>query len=228
MSKKNIYLIATLLFCIVGIIILTCSTFTRTGFYNQNEWTYTVSQAPEERAEVKTLSFLERLAKAAEDRCQHQVIYDGAYVQLDYPGGDVAANRGVCTDVVIRSYRTLGIDLQVLVHEDMRSDFGAYPNLWRLSSPDKNIDHRRVPNLMRFFTRHGWVLDKSKSADLYKPGHIVAWRLSNNRPHIGIVSSVKDEHSGRYKIVHNIGAGPRREDCLFSYEIVGHYTFDGQ
>lgn len=167
------------------------------------------------------------LVEAAKQRLKHTVIYDGRYQKIGYPGGDVAPNRGVCTDVVIRSYRTIGIDLQQKVHEDMRAHFNAYPNHWGLSKPDSNIDHRRVPNLETFFSRHGEVLPVSTDAEDYKPGDIVSWRLLyNNLPHIGIVSDQKAE-SGRYKIIHNIGLGPQLEDMLFDHPVKGHYRYSG-
>jgi len=169
--------------------------------------------------------FFDNLAQAAQERTKHRVVYDGAYKSIAYPMGDVSPNRGVCTDLVIRSYRTLGVDLQVLVHEDMKSNFEKYPKIWGLSRPDRNIDHRRVPNLEVFFSRYGSTLTVSEKAEDYKPGDIVSWMLPGNLPHIGVVSSVKDESSGRPLIVHNIGAGPKEEDQLFSYRIIGHFRF---
>lgn len=167
------------------------------------------------------------LAEAAIERTQHRVIYDGAYVSIDYPNGDVAPNRGVCTDVVIRSYRSLGIDLQRLVHEDMRANFSAYPSkrIWGLSRPDSNIDHRRVPNLQAFFKRHGRALPVSDQAADYRPGDLVTWMVGGNRPHIGIVSDRRHWLSNRPLIVHNIGLGPQLEDMLFDYPITGHYRY---
>ncbi len=165
------------------------------------------------------------LVEAAEQRLKHVVIYDGSYQKIPYPMGDVDAGKGVCTDVIIRSYRTLGIDLQQLVHEDMQSHFDDYPAHWGLSKPDSNIDHRRVPNLETFFTRHGEVLPVTDRAEDYQPGEIVTWRLSgSNLPHIGIVSDQKAA-SGHYKIIHNIGWGPQINDMLFDHPIVGHFSY---
>jgi uncharacterized protein YijF (DUF1287 family) len=149
-------------------------------------------------------------------------VYDPAYVVLPYPGGDVAQDRGVCTDVVIRALRDEGIDLQKTVHEDMRAHFGLYPKKWGLRRPDRNIDHRRVPNLQTWFARQGWSLAPSQSATGYKPGDLVTWMLPGNLPHIGIVS---DRTSWRDVplIIHNIGSGAREEDILFAYPITGHY-----
>ncbi|MEC9464555.1 MAG: DUF1287 domain-containing protein [Myxococcota bacterium] len=173
-------------------------------------------------------TFAERLVEAAVERTQHAVVYDGTYVKLSYPGGDVPKDRGVCTDVVIRSYRVLGIDLQKLVHEDMRRAFGEYPNHWGLKKPDKNIDHRRVPNLRAFFRRHGQSLGKSKQAADFKPGDLVTWNVASGGwlPHIGVVIDKWSVDGNRPLIVHNIGAGPVIEDVLFAYDLTGHYRFE--
>lgn len=172
-------------------------------------------------------SFEKDLVAAAMERTKHNVIYNGAYFSIPYPNGDVPAHYGVCTDVVIRSYRSLGADLQQLVHEDMTSNFSAYPSerIWGLSRPDRNIDHRRVPNLQVFFTRHGMSLPKSQDAKDYLPGDLVTWMLPGNLPHIGIVTDTRSQSTGNPLIVHNIGAGPRLEDILFSFEISGHYRY---
>lgn len=167
------------------------------------------------------------LVEAAKLRLQQTVKYDGRYIGIEYPMGDVPANIGVCTDVVIRSYRSLGIDLQKLVHEDMRDNFDSYPSkrIWGMSRPDTNIDHRRVPNLQAFFSRKGKSLNKSKNPADYQPGDIVTWVLPGNLPHIGIVT---DQYSAVGKvpmIVHNIGQGPKLENMLFSYDITGHYRY---
>ena len=171
------------------------------------------------------LSFAERLEAAALERTRHFVVYDGAYVAIAYPMGDVAPNRGVCTDVVVRAYRALGIDLQRLVHEDMAADFAAYPAFWGLKRPDRNIDHRRVPNLAAFFTRHGRRLPVTRDPADYRPGDLVTWTVGGNRPHIGIVTSRRSLFGGRPLIVHNIGFGPELEDMLFDYPITGHYRY---
>ncbi len=166
------------------------------------------------------------LVSAAKERLNHFVIYDGSYQSIAYPNGDVSKDKGVCTDVVIRSYRALGVDLQELVHEDMKSSFSHYPQIWGLKKPDSNIDHRRVPNLEAFFKRHGTVLKISDEAIDYKPGDIVSWRLENNLPHIGIVSNTLSESDlNRYQIIHNIGWGPKLDDMLFDFKIVGHYRY---
>ncbi|MES9945945.1 MAG: DUF1287 domain-containing protein [Candidatus Thiodiazotropha sp.] len=174
--------------------------------------------------------FEERLVAASLDRTQHSVRYDGSYMPIAYPGGDVPNNIGVCTDVLIRSYRALGIDLQRLVHEDMVSHFDLYPSrrIWGLTKPDRNIDHRRVPNLQRFFTRHGTSLAVTRHAGDYKPGDIVTWMLPGNLPHIGIVTDKFNQPTGSPLIVHNIGKGPRLEDILFRYPITGHYRYSSK
>lgn len=157
---------------------------------------------------------------------KHKVAYDPSYFSLDYPNGDVPANKGVCTDVVIRAYRKVGIDLQKNVHEDMKANFEKYPKNWGLTRPDKNIDHRRVPNLMVYFSRFGTVLPKSKNADDYKPGEIVCWDLGRGITHIGLLVNKKSTDKKRFLIVHNIGSGQVVEDCLFKFNITGHYQFE--
>lgn len=165
------------------------------------------------------------LADAAFLLTKDKVIYDPAYVVLKYPMGDVPANKGVCTDLVIRAYRKLGIDLQKLVHEDMSRNFSLYPKKWGRKKADKNIDHRRVYNLMKFFERFGTVKKISNEAKEYHPGDIVCWLLGGKLSHIGIVSSIKSDDGLRYHIVHNIGSGQVLEDMLFDYEIIGHYSY---
>lgn len=152
------------------------------------------------------------------------LIYDAAYSSIPFPGGDVPMMRGVCTDVIVRAYRGVGIDLQVLVNQDMRKAFSVYPRKWGLSKPDPNIDHRRVPNLMTFFNRHGTSLPVTNNADDYKPGDIVTWNLPDGRPHIGLVSN-KAGAERHPLIVHNIGLGAQLEDMLFTYTITGHYRY---
>ena len=170
-------------------------------------------------------TFAEQLVAAARERTLQRVVYDGAYVAIAYPMGDVPADRGVCTDVVIRSYRQLGIDLQQLVHEDMKARFSEYPDIWGLTRPDPNIDHRRVPNLQTFFAKHGEVLAVSQYATDYRPGDLVTWTLPGNLPHIGLVSDKFSQDNVRPLIIHNIGTGPKEEDALFDYRITGHYRF---
>jgi uncharacterized protein len=167
------------------------------------------------------------LVKAALQRTNHSITYDGRYHSIKYPGGDVPANIGVCTDVVIRSYRKLGIDLQELVHQDMKNNFSKYPSkkIWGLNQPDPNIDHRRVPNLQVFFQRKGKILPVTDIVQDYAPGDLVTWMLPGNLPHIGIVTNKYAPKSSIPMIVHNIGRGPKLEDALFMYPITGHYRY---
>jgi uncharacterized protein len=171
-------------------------------------------------------SFASKLSAAAISLTEQSVTYDATYFKLKYPNGDVPADKGVCTDVVIRAYRKLGLDLQQLVHEDMKNNFEKYPKNWGMKKTDSNIDHRRVPNLMTFFTRHGKKLAISTDPKIYKPGDIVSWDLVG-ATHIGIVINQKSEDNERFLIVHNIGGGQVISDCLFSYKIIGHYRYEG-
>ena len=164
------------------------------------------------------------LVEAAIERTARRVAYDGSYRSIGYPGGDVPDTVGVCTDVVIRSFRGVGIDLQKRVHEDMRAHFRAYPALWGLARPDRNIDHRRVPNLQVYFARHGQELPLTRNPKDYRAGEIVTWMLPGNLPHIGIVTDKRDG-DGEPLIVHNIGRGPRLETTLFAYPITGRYRY---
>jgi len=168
--------------------------------------------------------FAEKVVAAAQAQTKERVVYDGRYFKLAYPGGDVPAGLGVCTDVVVRAFRKAGVDLQVAVHEDMRKDFPAYPKKWGRRSPDPNIDHRRVPNLMTFFKRRGAALPVSDKPGDYAPGDLVTWDLGGGLTHIGVVV---EDPSGAAKplIVHNIGAGPKREDVLFAWKVTGHYRY---
>jgi uncharacterized protein YijF (DUF1287 family) len=171
---------------------------------------------------------LDRLVAAAIERTGHEVRYDPTYFQIKYPGGDVPEGVGVCTDEVIRPYRAVGIDLQKEVHEDMARNFRLYPKKWGLSKPDTNIDHRRVPNLMVFFSRKGTSLPVTARAADYRPGDVVTWDLGGGLTHIGIVVNVPSaEDPARFQIVHNIGAGPKMEDVLFDWKITGHYRYEG-
>jgi hypothetical protein len=153
------------------------------------------------------------------------VHYDPGYRRLGFPGGDVPADRGVCTDVIVRALRAArAIDLQKQVHEDLTASWRSYPHQrrWGLSKPDPNIDHRRVPNLMTYFERSGYSKPRTRVAADYLPGDIVAWDLGRGILHIGIVTELKSV-AGTPSVVHNIGAGAREEDLLFRYTIIGHY-----
>ncbi len=170
-------------------------------------------------------NFYDQLADSALTLTKQRVQYDPGYFQIDYPNGDVPAGKGVCTDVVIRAYRKLGIDLQKEVHEDMITNFDKYPKNWGLSHTDKNIDHRRVPNLMTFFARNGIEKKRTNDAKDYQPGDIVCWNLKGGITHIGIVSRKKSADGLRNRIIHNIGNGQVLEDCLFRFKIIGHYKY---
>lgn len=168
----------------------------------------------------RTRAFLD----AAHDQTRRFVTYDASYTRLAYPGGDVPLSRGVCADVVIRAYRALGIDLQSLVHEDMAANFGLYPATWGLKAPDPNIDHRRVPNLMVFFSRFGQVLPISRRADDYRPGDILTTRPIT-RPHIAIVGDRRAWFGGDLMVIQNMGFGTREDNDLLRYKITGHYRY---
>jgi uncharacterized protein YijF (DUF1287 family) len=168
---------------------------------------------------------LKQMLDGAIDQAGVTTGYDPSYVALDYPGGDVPETTGVCSDVVVRAIRKTGIDLQKVVHEDMKAARSEYPNKWGANKPDRNIDHRRVLNLMTYFARQGKSLSVSNNATDYQPGDIVAWELTNGIDHIGIVTNMLSNSEDRYLIVHNIGAGTRIEDVLFAWTIKGHYRF---
>lgn len=169
--------------------------------------------------------FLHRLSQSAIELTSQRVTYEPGYFRIAYPNGDIPSDKGVCTDVIIRAYRKLGIDLQKKVHEDMSANFDKYPNYWGLTSTDRNIDHRRVPNLMVFFERYGTKLPVTNKSDDYSPGDIVCWNLGGGVTHIGFVVNKKSDDNERYLIVHNIGTGQVIEDCLFKFKIIGHFRY---
>lgn len=166
-----------------------------------------------------------KLSLAALELTKEKVVYDPSYFSISYPNGEIPKGKGVCTDVIIRAYRKIGVDLQKEVHEDMKTNFSKYPKLWGLKSTDKNIDHRRVPNLMTYFKRQQAEKIINENPKDYLPGDIVAWNLGSAITHIGIVVHKKSLDKKRNLIVHNIGSGQVLEDCLFSYKIIGHYRF---
>jgi uncharacterized protein YijF (DUF1287 family) len=188
------------------------------------------SSRSRQRNQYANASFARSLSNAAVARTRSRVRYDGKYVNISYPWGDVPSNIGVCTDVVIRSYRRLGIDLQKEVHEDMANGgFYDYPNVkkWGLSKPDRNIDHRRVYNLQAFFRRHGAQLPITHNPTHYKPGDLVTWMVGPHLPHIGVVVEQRSTvDPRRHMIVHNIANGPQMEDILFRFRITGHYRYN--
>ena len=166
---------------------------------------------------------LEMFIQAVVEQASYTKTYDPSYVKLAYPNGDVPQHTGVCSDVIIRGLRKIGFDLQKEIHEDMKKHFSVYPKTWGLKKTDSNIDHRRVLNLMCFFTRKKWGLPISEKPSDFLPGDIVAWRLTNGLPHIGVVSSSQEVLSGNYLMVHNIGLGVQIEDVLFGWKIIGHF-----
>jgi uncharacterized protein len=162
------------------------------------------------------------LARAAARQVGVTILYDPAYVRIGYPNGDVPLQRGVCADVIVRAFRRVGIDLQAEVHRDMQKNFRAYPRSWGMSRPDSNIDHRRVPNLMKYFERRGKKLPIDAP---YQPGDVVAWQLPGGLYHIGIVAEDRIPGTDRPYAIHNIGAGTRKEDILYTFVIIGHYRW---
>ncbi|MEK7448010.1 MAG: DUF1287 domain-containing protein [Planctomycetota bacterium] len=224
-------------FLIIGFILIGLSLFILgvTGYFADNKTTFLerwrpeyvpTGQEPGERqTKTKAEKFPDKLVSAAIEQTKHQVVYDPAYVKISYPGGDVPENRGVCTDVIIRAYRKVGIDLQKEIHEEMAQNFHLYPRIWGLAQPDSNIDHRRVANLMVFFKRKGETLSISNQAAGYLAGNIVTWDLGKGVTHIGLLTDQKSDDAKRFKVVHNIGSGPKLEDVLFSWEITGHFRY---
>ena len=185
---------------------------------------------PEQQTEIHALAqnsspALKAIIDGAVDQVGQTTGYDPSYQKLDYPNGDVPIETGVCSDVIVRAFRKGGIDLQKTVHEDMQSNFSVYPTKWGLKSPDANIDHRRVPNLMTYFSRKGKSLSTNTDSENFLPGDIVTWDLGFGTDHVGIVSNVWYKPSQRYLIVHNIGAGAQMEDVLFAWKITGHYRY---
>lgn len=175
--------------------------------------------------DIRPDDFYRQLSDAAISLTKDLVTYDPSYFTLDYPNGDVPADKGVCCDVVIRAYRKLGIDLQKEVHEDMSANFAVYPHKWGLKSTDKNIDHRRVPNLMKFFERKKANLPITDNPNDYHYGDVVCWDLGHGLTHIGLVVDRTAKPTNRNLIVHNIGGGQVLEDCLFRFKIIGHYRY---
>jgi uncharacterized protein len=171
---------------------------------------------------------LKQVLQAAMEQTKYTRSYDPAYVAIAYPGGDVPRESGVCTDVVIRAFRAIGVDLQQEVHEDMKRNFAAYPPDWGLSGTDTNIDHRRVPNLMKYFERKGKAIAITQRKEDYLPGDVVTWNLGEGQEHIGIVTQFKSAQTGQFLMVHNIGAGARLEDIVLNWPVIGHYRGVGE
>jgi len=224
-EKKTVkwIFIVFLLSVMIGIGYLSAfSSVSRSGFVRSWLGEYSSQLISDSRSDDH---FFIRLASAGVERTKYKVRYDPAYVRIPYPNGDVPAGMGVCTDEIVRAYRRVGIDLQAGVHEDMKEVFWSYPKLWRMTGPDPNIDHRRVPNLMVYLTRKGSVLPIDNDPLIYRPGDIVAWELSNGLLHIGLVVVPRSRDGKRHLIVHNIGQGPKLEDALFVGRIIGHFRY---
>jgi uncharacterized protein len=204
-------------------LLLICFSF---GCWKSETIAENISESKPTTQNIETpTDFYQKLSNAAISIIDPEVVYTPAYVGIQYPNGDVPAKTGVCTDVVIRAYRKLGIDLQKEVHEDMKANFSLYPKTWGLKSTDKNIDHRRVPNLEVFFARKGKTLPITQNPNDYKTGDLVTWLLTGDAiPHIGIVTHIKSSN-GNPMIVHNVGSGQVLEDCLLSWKIVGHFRY---
>jgi hypothetical protein len=183
---------------------------------------------PSSAAPLPAEPWADKLITAARGQIGVTLLYDPSYTKIPYPGGDVPRFRGVCTDVIVRAYRdALNVDLQQLVHEDMSRAFSAYPKTWGLKHPDSNIDHRRVPNLQVFLKRHNAALAVSDVGSDYQPGDIVTQMLPGGRPHILLAANLLNAAGSRPLMVHNIGWGAQMEDVLFTYEVTGHYRFQG-
>jgi uncharacterized protein len=215
---KNIALIGLLLF--VG-----CQADVRTQAQQTEPSLFSTTSAKPKLNDIENPSIKKMLESAVEQTTLTKS-YDPSYTVLKYPNGDVPIEKGVCTDVVIRSMRNAGVDLQKEVHEDMAANFSVYPKKWGLKKADANIDHRRVPNLQTYFTRQGKSLPITDKSEDYKAGDIVAWDLDGKGlTHIGLVSNIYNETTKRFLIIHNIGGGAVAEDRVFEWKIIGHYRF---
>lgn len=181
--------------------------------------------SPVEKIPKDDLTVPDLVLLGARQEVKNGVFYDASYVAISYPGGDLPSDRGACTDVVVRAFRNAGIDLQQLIHEDMKENFNCYPQMWGLSGPDTNIDHRRVPNQMRFFERHGieLTLKVKSNLDQWRWGDIVYWRFPNGLYHCGIISD-RTNRDGVPLVIHNASIA-REEDCLLRWEIIGHFRY---
>lgn len=222
MSKK--FFSAALVFLVLSFV-FACRTESRELAEKDEPKAFSDARAKPEFSEIASPE-IKKLLENAFRQTEITKSYDPAYVVIPYPNGDVPMETGVCTDVVIRAFRAAGVDLQKEVHEDMTGNFAVYPKKWNLPKPDTNIDHRRVPNLRKFFERKEKALPVTDKAENYKPGDVVSWDLNDQgMTHIGIVSSIFNESTKRYSIIHNIGGGARVEDVLFDWKITGHYRY---
>ncbi|MBX7173644.1 MAG: DUF1287 domain-containing protein [Pyrinomonadaceae bacterium] len=205
--------------------LLSCQTNVVTQAQQDTPSIFSPTVAKPKLTEIQNDS-VKKLLESAVEQTTLTKSYDPSYVVLPYPNGDVPIETGVCSDVVIRAFRKVGIDLQKEIHEDMSANFSSYPKKWGLKAADSNIDHRRVPNLQTFFTRKGKALPITDKGEDYKPGDIVAWDLDGKGiTHIGLVSNIWNEKTKRYGIIHNIGGGTQAEDRIFDWKIIGHYRY---
>ena len=221
LKKSEVVLLALAIVTLLSSHAIRNTSLTKQGFirqFSRNYNKYVHTHSPEE-------SFYTNLSLVAEQRTLLKVKYDGSYREIPYPNGDVEKSIGVCTDVVIRSYKQFGIDLQELIHLDMKENFFSYPKVWRKLTTDTNIDHRRVPNQMTFFQRKGLSLPISEDPTNYKPGDLVAWSFGNGLMHVGIVSTQLSKDTNTPLITHNIGRGPEISNILFNYPIIGHFRY---
>jgi uncharacterized protein len=214
---------------IVAIVFVQITLILAAACQQQIARTVTPLKPPEQQTETRALPTnsspnLKLVIDGAIDQVGKTLGYDPSYQKIDYPNGDVPIETGVCTDVIIRAFRKASIDLQKDVHEDMKSNFSAYPTKWGSNSTDRNIDHRRVPNLQTFLTRKGKSLATTSGSENFLPGDIVTWDLGGGVDHVGIVANVWDKPAQRYLVVHNLGAA-RLEDVLFSWKVTGHYRY---
>jgi hypothetical protein len=214
----------------VSVLIVTAAVLAQAvACQQQSARTRLALRPPQQQTELHALAAnsspaLKSIIDGAVDQIGKTTSYDPSYQKLVYPNGDVPIETGVCSDVIIRAFRKGNIDLQKDVHEDMKSNFSAYPTRWGLKSPDTNIDHRRVPNLMTYFTRKGKSLSTT-DIDTFLPGDVVTWDLGVGTDHVGMVVNVWYKPTQHYLIVHNIGSGTRMEDVLFAWKVTGHYRY---
>lgn len=195
-------------------------------FYFLNCANYNPSTLSKNKPQVKLNKIQLKILAGAKNQLTNPAQYTPGYFKIKYPGGDLPQNIGVCTDVIIRAFRNAGIDLQILVHRDMKNNFKLYPKLWGLKKCDSNIDHRRVPNLITFFKRKGKTLTtivNKKTQAQWQPADIVIWTLPNGLLHGGIISDKKNSQNIPY-VIHNLGY-TAEEDCLLVFKIIGHYRY---
>lgn len=168
------------------------------------------------------------LAAAAIGHSREPILYDNTYYKISYPNGDIPTGKGNAADVIIRCFRRVGIDLQQDVHEDMKADFRAYPQLWDALAPDPSIDHRRAANLVRFFERKGESLPVTREPAHYRPGDVVVWSLANAEMHIGLIVPGPGDKQDQPWVVHHMDKTPTWADQLFDFQITGHYRYPVQ